>query len=123
MPFTSSWTFTANCDDCVRLWVNGQLLFDKWGQQSGVEWVGTLDLVAGQKYGVVMEYYENTGDARAMLYWNSSLLADSLPAQADHSAGRLLPAAAGRQESRAGQWCGRCAADADSAVDRRRQSR
>ncbi|MGE5295318.1 MAG: PA14 domain-containing protein [Solirubrobacterales bacterium] len=71
VPFTSSWTFTANCDDCVRLWVNGQLLFDKWGQQSGVEWVGTLDLVQGQKYSVVLEYYENTGDARAILYWNS----------------------------------------------------
>ncbi len=71
MPFTSSWTFTANCDDCVRLWVNDQLLFDKWGQQSGVEWIGTLDLAAGQKYGIVMEYYENTGDARAILYWNS----------------------------------------------------
>jgi hypothetical protein len=71
VPFTSSWTFTANCDDCVRLWVNDQLLFDKWGQQAGVEWIGTLDLVAGTKYGVVMEYYENTGDARAILYWNS----------------------------------------------------
>jgi len=71
VPFTSSWTFTANCDDCVRLWVNGQLLFDKWGQQSGVEWIGTLDLAAGQKYSIVLEYYENTGDARAILYWNS----------------------------------------------------
>ena len=71
VPFTSSWTFTANCDDCVRLWVNNQLLFDKWGQQSGVEWIGSLDLVAGQKYSIVMEYYENTGDARAILYWNS----------------------------------------------------
>jgi hypothetical protein len=71
VPFTSAWTFTANCDDCVRLWVNGQLLFDKWGQQSGVEWVGTIDLAEGQKYSVVLEYYENTGDARAILYWNS----------------------------------------------------
>jgi hypothetical protein len=71
VPFTADWTFTANCDDCVRLWVNDQLLFDKWGQQSGVEWIGTLNLVAGQKYSIVMEYYENTGDARAILYWNS----------------------------------------------------
>ncbi len=71
VPFTSSWTFTANCDDCVRLWVNDQLLFDKWDQQSGVEWFGIIDLVAGQKYSVVMEYYENTGDARAILYWSS----------------------------------------------------
>jgi hypothetical protein len=71
VPFTSDWTFTANCDDWVRLWVDDRLLFDKWGQQSGVEWTGTLNLAAGQKYNVVMEYYENTGDARATLYWNS----------------------------------------------------
>jgi len=71
VPFTSAWTFTANCDDCVRLWVNGRLLFDKWGQQSGVEWTGTIDLAKGQKYSIVMEYYENSGDARAILYWNS----------------------------------------------------
>lgn len=71
VPFTAFWTFTANCDDCVRLWVNEQLLFDKWGQQSGVEWTGTAELAAGQKYGIVMEYYENTGDARAILYWST----------------------------------------------------
>jgi hypothetical protein len=51
--------------------VNEQLLFDKWGQQSGVEWTGTAELAAGQKYGIVMEYYENTGDARAILYWST----------------------------------------------------
>ncbi|MBN1505874.1 MAG: hypothetical protein JW955_03465 [Sedimentisphaerales bacterium] len=71
VPFTSDWTFTTNCDDCVRLRVNDQLLFDKFGQQSGVEWIGTLHLVAGQKYTVVMEYYENSGDARAILYWST----------------------------------------------------
>jgi len=71
VPFTSDWTFTSNCDDWVRLWVNDQLLFDKWGQQAGVEWIGTINLAAGQKHGIVMEFYENTGDARAILYWNS----------------------------------------------------
>ena len=29
---TAERTFTANGDDCVRLWVNNHLLFDKWGQ-------------------------------------------------------------------------------------------
>jgi hypothetical protein len=71
VPFTSAWTFTSNCDDWVRLWVNDRLLFDKWGQQGGVEWTGTIDLAAGQKYSIVMEYYENTGDARAILYWST----------------------------------------------------
>ena len=71
VPFTSDWTFTTSCNDCVRLWVDNQLLFDKWGEQSGVEWTGTINLTEGKKYSIVMEYYENTGDAYAKLYWNS----------------------------------------------------
>jgi len=71
VPFTQAWTFTTNCDDWVRLWVNNKLLFDRFGQQSGVEWTGTINLAEGQKYSIVMEFYENTGDARAILYWNT----------------------------------------------------
>jgi hypothetical protein len=71
VPFTSDWTFTTSCNDWVRLWVNDQLLFDKWEEQSGVEWIGTINLVAGQKYDIVMEYYVNTNQAYAKLYWNS----------------------------------------------------
>jgi len=71
VPFTSDWTFTASCNDWVRLWVNDQLLFDKWGEQSGVEWIGTINLVAGQKYSIVMEYYVGSNQAYAKLYWNS----------------------------------------------------
>jgi hypothetical protein len=69
--FTEPYTFYATVDDCVRLWVNNQLLFDKWGQQSGVEWSGEINLTAGQKYSIVMEYYEITGDAKASLSWKS----------------------------------------------------
>jgi hypothetical protein len=71
VPFTSEWTFTSSCKEWVRLWVNDQLLFDKWGEQGGVEWIGTINLVAGRKYSIVMEYYAESGNAYAKLYWNS----------------------------------------------------
>jgi len=72
VPFTAEWTFTTSCDDNVRLWVNDKLLVDRWiGEQGGVEWIGSIDLIGGQKYSVVMEFYENTGDARAILYWST----------------------------------------------------
>jgi len=71
VEFTEPYTFYATVDDCVRLWVNNQLLFDKWGQQSGVEWSGEINLTAGQKYSIVMEYYEISGDAKANLSWKS----------------------------------------------------
>ena len=69
--FTETYTFYATVDDCVRLWVNNQLLFDKWGEQSGVEWSGEINLTAGPKNSIVMEYEEITGDAKASLSWKS----------------------------------------------------
>ena len=69
--FTEPYTFYATVDDCVRLWVNNKLLFDKWGQQAGVEWSGEINLTAGQKYSIVMEYYAIDGDAYAYLSWKS----------------------------------------------------
>ena len=62
--FSETYTFYADADDAVRLFVDGQLLVDTWdGGSAGVEQSGTIDLVAGQKYDLRFDYYENTGDA------------------------------------------------------------
>ncbi len=121
VPFTSSWTFTANCDDCVRLWVNDQLLFDKWGQQSGVEWFGSLDLAAGQSTASswsTMRHRRCAGDPLL----EHSVLADPLPAQADHPAGCVLAAGECPQSQPAGRRR-RCAAGAGPPLDRRAKRR
>ena len=70
-PFTETYTFFTNSDDGVRLWVDGQELVDDWENQSATENSGTIDLVAGQVYGIVMEYYEDSGGAVAELRWAS----------------------------------------------------
>ncbi len=69
--FTEHYTFYTTTDDGVRLWINNQLVIDEWVDQSPTEWSGGIDLVAGQRYGVRMEYYENGGGAEAMLSWSS----------------------------------------------------
>lgn len=56
----------------MRLWVNGQLLIDKWIDQGPTEWNGQIALTAGQRYDVVMEFYENGGGATAKLSWSSA---------------------------------------------------
>jgi hypothetical protein len=33
---------------------------------------GTISLTAGVKYDIVLEYYENVGQAVSKLYWNST---------------------------------------------------
>ncbi len=70
--YSETYTFYTVTDDGVRLWVNNQLIIDKWVDQSSTEWSGTISLSAGQKYDIKMEYYENGGGALAKLLWSSS---------------------------------------------------
>ncbi len=79
--FSQTYTFYTTTDDGVRLWVNGQLLLDEWVDQGATEWSGTIALNAGQKYSITMEYYENSGEASALLSWSSPSLAKSIVPQ------------------------------------------
>jgi glucose/arabinose dehydrogenase len=73
MPqYTETYTFYTRTDDGARLWVNGQLLIDKWINQSVKEWGGAITLQAGVKYNIRFEYYENGGSAVAQLSWASA---------------------------------------------------
>ena len=69
--FSETYTFYTRTDDGVRLWVNGQLLVDKWVDQGPTEWSGTIALTANTKYNIQMDYYENGGGAVAQLSWSS----------------------------------------------------
>jgi len=69
--FTQTYSFYANGDDGVMLWVNDQLLIDNWTGQSLTENVGTIELVAGNRYPIVMYYYEKDSLAMAELRWSS----------------------------------------------------
>jgi hypothetical protein len=55
----------------VRLWVNNQLLIDRWVDQGPTEVTGLIALQAGMPYDIRMEYYENGGGAVAQLFWSS----------------------------------------------------
>jgi hypothetical protein len=44
---------------------------DKWIDDAGTEYSGTIALTAGQKYDIRLDYFENNGDANAKLEWAS----------------------------------------------------
>jgi glucose/arabinose dehydrogenase len=69
--FSQTYTFYTQSDDGVRLWVNGQPLVNNWTDHAVTENSGTIALVAGQRYNVTMEFYENGGFAVARLLWSS----------------------------------------------------
>jgi endo-1,4-beta-D-glucanase Y len=70
-PLTGNYSFCTTTDDGARLWVNNQLIVDKWVQQAPTEWCGTISLTGGQKYDIKYEYYEGAGGAAAKLSWSS----------------------------------------------------
>lgn len=72
--YSQTYTFYTKADDGVRLWVNGVKIVDRWTNISAAteNRSTTINLTAGQKYSIVMEYYENTGSATAQLLWSSS---------------------------------------------------
>jgi hypothetical protein len=70
-----TYTFTTETDDGVRLWVNDQLVVDKWINQSPTSHSGDIELDGYGPYNIEMEYFENGGGAVAKLYWESDFTA------------------------------------------------
>lgn len=69
--FSETYTFYTISDDGARLWVNGKLLIDNWTVHPPTENSGTIDLIGGQRYDMMLEYYENEGGATIKLLWSS----------------------------------------------------
>ncbi len=69
---SETYTFYTGSNDGVRLWVDGQLLIDNWTDHTYTEDSGTINLIAGQKYDIKLEYYDKTGNAVSALYWESA---------------------------------------------------
>ncbi|MGB2862222.1 MAG: PA14 domain-containing protein [Sedimentisphaerales bacterium] len=80
--YTETYTFYTLSDDGVRLWIDGQQLIDDWNDHGDLENRGNIDLVAGNVYSLVLEYYENVGGATAQLRWSSPSTPKALIPQA-----------------------------------------
>ncbi|MDQ3252867.1 MAG: PA14 domain-containing protein, partial [Acidobacteriota bacterium] len=70
--FSETYTFYTVSDDGVRLTINGQVVIDNLTDHAPTEDSGTITLVAGQRYDIQMEFYENAIVAVAQLLWSSA---------------------------------------------------
>ncbi|HLO47225.1 MAG TPA: PA14 domain-containing protein, partial [Kamptonema sp.] len=69
---TEKYSFHTISDDGVRLWVNNQLVIDDWNYHGyQIKNSGSIDLVAGQKYDIKLEYFEGGSGAGVSLMWSS----------------------------------------------------
>lgn len=73
--YTGQYYLGTDTDDGGRIFLNGVQVSDGWFDQGPgtIEWsANPVNLVAGQKYAIVMEMYESGGGAVARLYWRTA---------------------------------------------------
>ncbi len=68
---SEAYIFDVRSDDGCRLWVNDQLLIDKWVAQGATDWTNSIVLQAGMRYDIRLEYLQLGSTASAHLYWYS----------------------------------------------------
>jgi len=86
-PTTEVYTFTTLSDDGVRLFVDGRRIVDNFTVHAATASSGAIPLVAGRKYDIRIEYFENRGNAVMKLFWETP----TRPREVVPS-GRLFPA-------------------------------
>ena len=68
-PTSGVYSFRVQSDDGVRLWLDDTLWIDEWHPSTGVTYQADVNLTAGARHLVRLEYYEAGGDALVHLRW------------------------------------------------------
>jgi len=91
--FTEPYKFIAVVGDGVRMWLNGELIVDQWVVGGALPYPSKpVNLVAGLRYSIRMEYVNSTWwPAAAQLFWSSTSTPEQLVPQGAFS----LPVSAG----------------------------
>jgi len=74
--FSEAYTFEAEADDGIRVWIADRLVVDQWDggeAPAGAEGLSGrgVRLAAGEKYPIRVEYFETKQNASAHLFWSS----------------------------------------------------
>lgn len=69
VPTNANYSFIANCDEGIRLWIDGELIIDRWAKNHGGEFRGKRSLQSGRKYDFKLEYFDSEYNAMVRLSW------------------------------------------------------
>lgn len=71
--FSEAYTFYLTAGGGHRLWVNGVLMLEKWEELYPTDFTSkTINLVAGQKYDIKLEYFNSDSRSALELGWSSA---------------------------------------------------
>lgn len=68
---TGSYTLGTTSDDGVRLFLNGKELINDWSIHAPLSHFNKVELKAGEKNKITLEYFDNTGGASVKLGWTN----------------------------------------------------
>lgn len=69
--YSQTYTLTTVSDDTARVWIDGKLVIDSTTPHTAKVDKVTVDLKAGQRHAIKIEYTEQTGEAHMKLLWSS----------------------------------------------------
>jgi uncharacterized delta-60 repeat protein len=78
VPESGEYTLYTRADDGVRLWLDDRILINDWQRHPATERSVTLQLLAGRKYALKLEYFEAYGSASVALSWSSATIAKQI---------------------------------------------
>ena len=69
-PASGSYRFQTVSDEGIRVWVNEVQLINNWSRHtSATDTSGSINLIAGVRYAVIVEYFDASSTAVARLRW------------------------------------------------------
>lgn len=118
-PVSGKFTFHLDADDGARLWLGDKLICDAWRVADSAEISGDLDLTAGQRYDLRLEYYDNLGPAHLRLSWTGPGIPKSLiPRSQLHAAIGTKPGVPAPTQGLLAAYYRRTELDSSSALTR-----
>jgi mannan endo-1,4-beta-mannosidase len=74
---TETYTIFTQSDDGARVYIDGVLVTNKWVNGSATA-QGNINLVKGQKYEIVVEYYDSESNAKINVSWQTPTIAKEI---------------------------------------------
>ncbi len=68
-PKTGSYTFTIKVTDGTRMWINNNRIINEWSNRKAATFTGSINLIEGATYPIIVDYKENKGTGLMQLKW------------------------------------------------------
>ncbi|MEM9545659.1 MAG: PA14 domain-containing protein [Bacteroidota bacterium] len=66
---TGTYSFSAQVDDGIRVWIDNELIIDQWELNDLGRFKGTTQLAANQEYNLKVEYFNGMIEGEVRLLW------------------------------------------------------